>query len=60
VEVVNWVTHQGKQVQMVINHAPREHTYVVPWSAFEHFTNQAVQNELKLLPYDVLLLSKTD
>ena len=60
VEVVNWVTHQGKLIQMVINHAQCEHSYVVPWPAIEHLTNQAIQYETKLPPYGILLLSKAD
>jgi beta-galactosidase len=57
VEVITRLSPEGKMIHIVINHASIEHNYVLPWLAYEHLTGEIVKNNLKLLPYDVAVLT---
>lgn len=60
VEVSSRVDAAGRVILIVINHAAAERIFVLPWPAKDHLTGQTVQNELKLLPYDVAILTKME
>jgi beta-galactosidase len=58
VEVVKRIDPLGRVILIVINHGAAERNFVLPWPALEHLTGITVQNELKLLPYDVAILTE--
>jgi beta-galactosidase len=60
VEVSTRSTAEGKLIYIVINHAPAERSFVIPWPAHEHLTGQIVHKDIKLLPYDVAILTKVE
>ncbi len=60
VEIFTRIDESGKVILVVINHAPEERGFVLPWSAIEHLTGQTVKNELKLPPYNVAILTKVE
>lgn len=60
VEVLTRINPSGNVIYFVINHAAAERSYVLPWPALEHLTGQTVQNELRLLPYDIAILTKVE
>ncbi|OGO66823.1 MAG: hypothetical protein A2Z49_00035 [Chloroflexi bacterium RBG_19FT_COMBO_56_12] len=60
VEVLTRIDPAGRVILIVINHAAAERGFVLPWPALEHLTGKTVQNDLKLLPYDVAILTKAD
>jgi beta-galactosidase len=60
VEVSTRLTPQGKHIYIVINHGQSERSFVLPWPALEHLTGQTIQSQLKLLPYDVAVLTKVE
>jgi beta-galactosidase len=60
VEVSKLFTPAGKMILIVINHADAERSFVLPWPAIEHLSERQVQNELKLPPYDVAVLTEVE
>ncbi len=60
VEVFTRSDAGGEVILIVINHAEAERSFILPWPAQEHLTGQIVQNDLKLLPYDVAILTKVE
>jgi beta-galactosidase len=60
VEVLTRIDPAGRVILMVINHTATERGFVLPWPALEHLTGKTVQNDLKLLPYDVAILTKAE
>jgi hypothetical protein len=60
VEVFTRIDASGKVILMVINHAPEERKFVLPWPVLEHLTAQTVQNELKIPPSMVAILTKVE
>ena len=60
VEVSTCLDESGREILIVINHSQEERLFALPWSAFEHLTGQTVHNELKLSPYDVVVLTKKE
>jgi hypothetical protein len=60
VEVFTRIDAVGRVILIVINHTAAERNLDLPWPALEHLTGQIDQKELKLLPYDVAILTKTE
>jgi beta-galactosidase len=60
VEVSTRSTPEGQVIYIVINHASAERSFVVPWPAHEHLTGHIVHKSLKLLPYDVAILTRVE
>jgi len=60
VEVSTRVDPAGRAIHIVTNHTAAERNLSLPWSALEHLTGQTVQNELKLMPYGVAILTKIE
>ena len=58
VEVCRRTGEQGMEVFIVINHNRTEQVVKMPWMAIDHLMNHPVNNELKLAPYGVSVLTK--
>ena len=59
VEVSTRLDPAGRAIYIVINHTAAERSLSLPWPAQEHLTGQTVENELKLPPYEVAILTLT-
>jgi beta-galactosidase len=57
VEARQRVNAAGQEVFILINHERAEQLVLLPWPAREHLSGQAVQEELKLAPYGVAILT---
>ena len=60
VEVLSRLTPKGEAIQIVINHTPEERSFILPWPALEHLSGKKFQNVIKLVPYDVAILTKVN
>jgi beta-galactosidase len=58
VEARKRVTANGQEVLILINHERAEKPVGLPWPAREHLTNQSIIEGLKLMPYDVAVLTR--
>jgi len=60
VEIRTRLAVAGQEIYFVINHNRREQTVRLPWTAREHLTSSEVSGDLKLAPYGVAILTKSD
>jgi beta-galactosidase GanA len=51
---------EGEEVFIVINHERAEQLVRLPWSAREHLRGQAAVDELRLAPYGVAVLTRSE
>ncbi|MGE5122966.1 MAG: beta-galactosidase, partial [Acidobacteriaceae bacterium] len=58
VEAVARIDREGNEILMVINHAPGERNFSLPWVAREHLRGRSVRGEVKLPHYEVAILTK--
>lgn len=60
VEVAKRVTHDGKDVYILINHENTEKRVAFLWPALDHITGTAGSGELRLKPYGIAVLTLLD
>ncbi len=60
IEVCTRLDPTGQAILIVVNHAPTQHSFVLPWSAREHLTGQTRQGSIILQPYDVAILTRAE
>ncbi len=60
VEARKRVNVEGEEVFIVINHERAEQLVRLPWPAREHLSEQSVEDELKLAPYGVAILTRLE
>ena len=59
VEVRTRVKDDDKEIYFVINHTRTEQTLRLPWAGHEHLTQQEINEEIKLPPYGIAVLTKS-
>jgi len=59
VEIRSLHTPDGNEIFMVINHLAEDQNLIMPWSSYDHLSNQEVSSEIRLRPYGVAILSPT-
>jgi beta-galactosidase len=60
VEVHTRTREDGTEVYFVINHSRQEATMWLPWIALEHLEDRLIEDELKLGPYGVAIVTKEE
>jgi beta-galactosidase len=54
------VAPDGKRIYILVNHKREEQSVTLPWSAHEHLDGRSVEDELKLAPYGVAILTRLE
>jgi beta-galactosidase len=58
VQVCRRVTKDRQDILIVVNHQRTEAVLDLPWTAYEHLTDQSVSEQVALAPYGVAVLTR--
>jgi beta-galactosidase len=58
VEACKRVSTEGEDIIIVINHTTEERIVTLPWAAHEHVMGLSLEEEVKMAPYGILVLTQ--
>jgi beta-galactosidase len=59
VEACKRVSAEGEDIVIVINHTTEERDVTLPWAAHEHVMGIALEGDVRMAPYGILVLTQT-